>query len=137
MDLVVDANIIFAALIKDGLTTYILLGEKVTLYAPSFLIDEILKHESMLLQKSLRTPVEFKAILEVIKNIVHFVSPQVIEGALCDAIAISPDPDDAQYFAVALSLNIPIWSNDFALNAQDTIRIISTTELARLLLGQT
>ncbi len=45
------------------------------------------------------------------------------------AKSICPDPDDIQYFALALKLGCPIWSNDKALKEQNTVEVISTGEL--------
>lgn len=42
---------------------------------------------------------------------------------------ISPDPNDFQYFALALKLDCPIWSNDKRLKEQKFVKIYSTEEL--------
>ena len=42
---------------------------------------------------------------------------------------ISPDQNDADYFALALKLNCPIWSNDKRLANQNTVKVYSTKEL--------
>lgn len=44
---------------------------------------------------------------------------------------ISPDPNDADYFALALMLKCPIWSNDKELLKQNVVRIYSTGELIK------
>ena len=43
MKFIVDANILFAALIKEGKTAELLLNPSFTLYAPDFLCQERLK----------------------------------------------------------------------------------------------
>ncbi|MFH0713838.1 MAG: PIN domain-containing protein [Candidatus Micrarchaeota archaeon] len=55
MDLVVDANILFASLIKQGKTIELLFNEDFRLFAPEFIIEELLEHEEEILQKSKRT----------------------------------------------------------------------------------
>ncbi len=45
MDLIVDANILFAALIKNSMTAKLMFVERLHLYAPEFLLDEFEKHE--------------------------------------------------------------------------------------------
>lgn len=40
MRLVLDANILFAALIKDSLTAELIIKDELQLYAPEFLLDE-------------------------------------------------------------------------------------------------
>ena len=49
------------------------------------------------------------------------------------ADSISPDPNDTQYFALALKLNCPIWSNDKKLKEQSEIKVLNTSELIELL----
>ena len=49
------------------------------------------------------------------------------------AINISPDIKDVPYLALALKLNIPIWSNDKELKEkQKHVRVYSTPELLNL-----
>ena len=45
---------------------------------------------------------------------------------------ITPDPNDAEYFALALKLGCGIWSNDKKLKEQDKIKIYSTSDLIEL-----
>jgi len=44
---------------------------------------------------------------------------------------ISPDPNDLMYFALALKLKCPIWSNDKELKKQNEVIIYSTEDLTR------
>ena len=47
---------------------------------------------------------------------------------------ISPDPDDVEYLAVALSLDCAIWSNDKDLKEeQSRVVVVTTDELTKLL----
>ncbi len=41
-----------------------------------------------------------------------------------------PDPGDEEYFALYLSKNIPIWSNDKNLKKQNIIEVTSTKKLS-------
>ena len=42
--LVIDANIILSALIKDSITRKILVGSAIEFYAPDYLIEEVEKY---------------------------------------------------------------------------------------------
>ena len=55
MRLIVDANILFSALIKDSSTAKILVDDKFKLYAPEFLFEEFAKYEDYILKKTNRT----------------------------------------------------------------------------------
>jgi predicted nucleic acid-binding protein len=54
MDLVLDANVLFAAFMKDSTTRNILLTKTPTplkLYVPPFLLDEVYKYKGLLAKK--------------------------------------------------------------------------------------
>ena len=51
MDLIVDANVLFAALIKEGLTSDLLFVDDFHLYAPEFLLVEFTKYKEEILRK--------------------------------------------------------------------------------------
>ncbi|MBS3095717.1 hypothetical protein J4231_03480, partial [Candidatus Woesearchaeota archaeon] len=44
---------------------------------------------------------------------------------------ISPDPNDLDFFALALKLDLPIWSNDNLLKKQNTLNVFSTLDLLK------
>lgn len=50
-----------------------------------------------------------------------------------EAVAVSPDADDAMYFALAMKHNCAVWSNDKALKKQDKVMVFGTSELLRKL----
>jgi len=44
-------------------------------------------------------------------------------------VAKSPDYDDTEYLALAITLNCPLWSNDKALTQQKQVTVLSTQEI--------
>lgn len=46
---------------------------------------------------------------------------------------LSPDPNDCPYFALALKLGCPIWSNDKRLKTQYNVKVYSTEDLVGLI----
>jgi predicted nucleic acid-binding protein len=62
---------------------------------------------------------------------VRIMQPERQYGA--QARLFSPDPDDVAYFALALQLRCPLWSNDKRLKEQNEVHVLTTTELAALL----
>ncbi len=68
MDIVIDANILFAILIKSGDTEELLYQEDLAIYAPEFLFEEFLKYEELIARKTQRTKEEFKTIIDTIKK---------------------------------------------------------------------
>jgi predicted nucleic acid-binding protein len=49
-----------------------------------------------------------------------------------EAENITPDPDDMVYFALALRMKCPIWSNDKKLKEQEKVKVYNTHELVNL-----
>ncbi len=133
MDLIVDANILFAALIKDSTTAKLFFDQKFHLFAPEYLLKEFAEHESEILIKTKRTRDEFSEVLEIIKSVITFIPREEVKSFILEAKTSSPDPDDAAYFAAAILLGAAIWSNDKKLKEQDKIRVISTEELIKLI----
>ncbi|MBS3122010.1 PIN domain-containing protein [Candidatus Woesearchaeota archaeon] len=132
MDLVVDANIIFAALIKDSFSYYLLFSGRFHLFAPEYVFTEIEKHKEELLEKTERTTEEFYRLLEVLKRRINIVPLEELTEYVEKAEKISPDPADMAYFALALKFNCSIWSNDKNLKQQNNIKIYYTHELVEL-----
>ena len=132
MDLVVDANILFAALIKNGITAQLLFLDDLHLYAPEFLLDEFSKHRKYLLNKTHRTKDEFNEILEILAYRIIFIPFEDIEQYLEKADKISPDPDDSIYFAIALKIGASIWTNEKRLQKQNIVNIYTTSDLLDL-----
>ena len=133
MNLVVDANILFAALIKESQTIELMFNENINLFAPEFLFEEFAKYKEEIIKKTKRTETELKEVLDMLKSIITFIPKEEFEEFLREAIRISPDKNDIQYIALALKLKLPIWSNDKELkNKQNKIKVYHTKELMNI-----
>ena len=132
MELVVDSNVLFSALIKEGMTAELFLDENLHLFAPEFLLDEFLKHKEMVLAKTKRTEREFFEILGIFTQTMAIIPREEFYEFLDEALEISPDENDVPFIALALRLNCPLWSNDKKLKEQTRVPVYSTTELAAL-----
>ncbi len=130
MKLVVDANILFASLIKNSLTAELLLSDKLNLFAPEFLFDEFIKYEVYILEKTNRSKEDFAQYLNILKEEIEIVPQNLITPYIERAERFSPDPKDTVYLACALAIDSKIWSNDKKLKeGQEEIDIITTGEL--------
>lgn len=133
MDLVVDANVLFAVLIKDNFSSQLLFNEKFHLFRPEYVFIEIEEHLEEIISKTERTIGEFYNLLEVLKRRIVLVPLEELTEYIGAAEKITPDPDDMAYIALALKLNGAIWSNDKELKEkQKVIKIYPTHELVRL-----
>jgi predicted nucleic acid-binding protein len=130
MDLVVDANILFAALIKESVTSELMLHEDMHLYAPEFLLKEFEKYKKLIRKKTNRSEDEFKIAFDVFERRIVLVPYEEIKPFIKKAKKISPDPKDVAYIALALKLHIGIWSNDRKLKTdQNEVTVYSTEDL--------
>ena len=131
MRLVVDANIIFSVLIKEGKTDDLFFNFSLDLYAPEYIFSELEKHKEEILRKTKRTELEFYRLLEIFKNVIKIIPNPETDDYIKEAESICPDKDDFLYFALALKMNIPIWTNDKKLKEQKIVKIYSTGELIK------
>ena len=130
MELVIDANILMSAIIAtQGKTFDLIFNEQIRLFSVDKLRTELEKHKLEILEKSGLHEPEFDMFISLICSKINFVPYGEIEMFTKQAEQISPDPNDTEYFALALKLGCAIWSNDKKLKQQDKIRIHSTDEL--------
>jgi len=129
MELVIDSNILFSALIKDSTTCELMFNESLKLFAPELMIEELKFYEDLILKKSHRSNDNFIEILYSLKEIITIIPKDDFSNFMEEAKSITPDQDDFMYFALALKLKIPIWSNDKKLKQQDKVKVYSTEEI--------
>lgn len=132
MILVVDANILFAALIKNSLTAELMFNADFKLYTCEFIIGEFFKHEKDILKKTHRTREQFITIMHQLKDIITVIPEEEYSIQMIEAKKFSPDPDDVMYLALAMKLNTAIWSNDERLKKQNKVAIYKTSDLMKL-----
>ena|SRR3989338_5478775 len=135
MLLVVDANILIAALLKKSTTRAIMIKTNIQLIAPEFILEEIEKHADELTEK---TNVDKTTLHEILIDLLYeteikIYPKQELEKYLEKAGNISPDRNDAMYFALALKENTAIWSNDTELKTQSTVKVYSTMDIIQKL----
>jgi predicted nucleic acid-binding protein len=82
MRLVIDANIIFAALIKDGGSARLIFHEEIQLFSPEFVFEEMEKYSELILLKTHRTSSELDLIISLIKKRIDLVPMDMLK-VLC------------------------------------------------------
>ena len=134
MKLIVNANILFSALIKNGATRELMLNDRLILYAPEFVFEEFLNHLNELEQKTQTETYKLQDIAQMLitESDLKIVSLKEIKSYKEKARKISPDPNDVLYFATALKMNCGIWSNDKRLKNQDNVEVYATHDLKKL-----
>ncbi len=129
MDVIVDANILFAALIKRSTTAQLLFNPELTLYSPEFVLEEFMKYFPLIQQKMKRTTEEFITIMHQLHQVITIIPENEYKEQMKEAKRLSPDDKDVMYFALALKLRCAIWSNDKELKKQKEVTIYNTQEL--------
>ena len=129
--LVIDANVLFSALMKNSLTAELIFKEEFLLSTPEFIITEFFKYEDLILKKTHRTKEEFIQIMHMLKDIITVVPKEEYSKFIEEAEKFSPDKKDVLYLALALKLKCAVWSNDKKLKNQDKVKIYSTDDLKK------
>lgn len=132
MEIVIDANILFAILIKSGKTEDLLFEDNLVVYAPEFIFREFLKYNNTIKEKTERE--DFDKFIKTIFKQIKVMPKEQFEKYLEKAKSISPDEKDSAYFALALYKKCPIWSNDKKLKEQKDVVVYSTYDLVKLFL---
>ncbi|MEK6899645.1 MAG: PIN domain-containing protein [Nanoarchaeota archaeon] len=124
MKLVVDANILFSALMRDSHTRHFLLFSGHALCTSEFVFEEIMEHIDEVSKKTSLSKQEAESLLKDIISLadISIVPLSEYKEFFRDAQKICPDFDDVHYFALALRLNCAIWSNDKKLKEQNNIK---------------
>lgn len=131
MRLIIDANILFAALIKESTVRWLIFHLDVELIAPEFILEEIEKHKEEILRKSKLDEKTFVSVLQKIKEKIVFLSDEVTVMKLEEAFSFMKDIDknDCIFLAAALATNSGIWSDDAHFKKQTKVKVWTTKEL--------
>lgn len=137
MFLVVDANRVFSALISKGRVFNVFSLnkslKKFEFTAPEFLFREIGEHFAEIIEKSKLPSDELAKVFTFLKEEIEFVPFSEFDKFANEAEQISPDPDDVEYFALALAFNCAIWSDETAFKKQLRVKVFNTDEVITLL----
>ena len=138
--MVVDANKLIAAFLRDGLIRRVLLLGGIRFFTIDYVLEELEEHKNELLRKA---RIDERAYAHILRHIL-LPSITVVEGEeVLDVveeayeIARGFDPDDWPVIALALKLGVPIWTNDKkiveASRSTKRFRAITTRELLEIL----
>ena len=132
MKIVIDSNILFAALIKESTTRWIILFLEADFYFPEPLFEEVKKYKKLIEEKSGLNEAEFSQNLKKILEYVSIIPTEDLQKYLEEATKIMEkiDPKDSVVLAAALSVkDCIIWSSDKDLTGQVKAKTVSTKEL--------
>lgn len=113
--MVVDANKLIAAFLKNGLIRRIIVLSGIKLYTIEQVLEEVNEHKDELLVKAGIDERVYNLILEdILLPHIAVVEGRWVMDVADEAREISRgfDPDDWPVIALALKLGVPIWTND-------------------------
>jgi len=133
MKLIIDTNILYTYFWKGSITKKLIMNRDIELFSPEFALEEINKHKLDIIKKTKISESKFDELRFDLAISVKFIPFEKYQKFLDSALEISPDPNDIDFFALALKLNLPIWTNDRLLKNQNKIKIITTKNMLNLL----
>ena len=113
VNLVLDSSILFTIVIAGSRSRAYRVIEKyeLNLFMPEEVLIEFHKHAEKLKKYAIK---DFKAKVMLAFTLVHIVPRELYEDKLREAYTIirELDPKDTPFIALALKLNIPLWTED-------------------------
>ncbi len=133
MQLVIDANVLFAALIGKGKTQELVFEDKIKLVAPLKLIDEFETNKELIAAKGNVSVEELMESFELIRERIEIYATDGISSEIrIEAEKLAPQRKDVAYFALALHLGCNIWSRERLFKKQSKVRVLSTSDLIKV-----
>ena len=136
MKIVVDANVVIAALAKQSITKEVLLYPFIDYYTPGFLLEELAEHEDEIMSKMHTDKPGYQKALDTVIKKLKVVKRDAYMQYLDQAREIigEVDKDDVAYIAVALSIEADgVWSYDPHFKRQRVVKLFSTGELLSII----
>jgi predicted nucleic acid-binding protein len=129
---VIDANILFAAIIRDSATRKIILDSNAQFLAPDYLLTEHERYGTLLRAKSGLSEKAYERLLVLLLSRIRLVAWDELRMSAEQAYALAKDidPYDTMFFACCLANpGSVLWSDDKKLKKQDKVKIVNTEEM--------
>src|SRR3989344_6451943 len=106
MKIVIDANILIAALIKDSKAREIITSQEFEFLTPEFILEEIRKYREEIKKKANLDQEGFELVMSILFETIKIIPKEDYELSLDKAKEImNDDVKDVPYVAVQLALN--------------------------------
>jgi predicted nucleic acid-binding protein len=129
--LVIDANALFAALIRDGTSRKVLFAEGVDYIAPEGLMAALAKHYEEVRSKATGQKKDFDELCRLCLGRVTIIKKEYYLDYLIPASRLAADKEDWQLLALALADGCDIWTSDKGYSYQKRVGVRTTLELAK------
>lgn len=131
MRLVVDTNVVFSAMIADGMTRELLLTGDLKLSIPEYFYLELTNNQGEIEAKTGLDHSELELLIDLLFEDLRVVPRASFEDELPVArdLIAATDPDDVPFLALALHLDAGIWSDDEDFAEQSAVSVWRTHDL--------
>ena len=136
MKIVLDANALMSALIKDSFAREIITKQKNMLFVPEAVFGTLIRYKQLILKKTNAAPVDLDELIKELLGYIAVLRENEYRAYIKKAKGIMDniDPEDTVFIACALSLaDSVIWSNGKHLKKQSKIEVCTTEELRKSL----
>lgn len=135
MILVIDANSVISALLKDSKARQIIVSDKFTLIAPEFLSEELNKHRKYIVEKAGLSDDGVRLLITMLFRHIRIVPKEEYKAKLDVASEIMEnDLRDAPYVACYLAMKCDaVWTNDADYDNKIDVKTVTTGYLLKLL----
>ncbi len=131
MKLVVDTSIVFSMFKSKSFTRQLLSKYKIELFSPKELIIELYKYSDEVCSKAKISKEKFLEDISLLPQFIEF------KNASSDfknkTGSLISHETDILFLALALELNLPLWSNDLHFKQQSKVKVYTTEELFKIL----
>ncbi len=140
MNIVVDSNILFTYFWKKSVFLNVL-DKKINFFALEYALEEINEHHKEIIKKTKISYSKFKKLKQELALKVNFIPLDEYSSTFSKVMLIANQLSKKQYidfvkdidfFALAVKLGCPIWSNDKMFKNQSEILVFNTKEIIEL-----
>lgn len=130
MKIVIDANRLIAALVKEGTTREILLDAEFQFISPDYLLSEIDKYREELLKKTNLASEEFETLLEMLFEYIEIIPRGEYDSFIEKNKGQLQDEGDLPYLATCVAIEAEgIWTHDSHLLQQSIVKTFTNIHL--------
>ena len=129
--IVVDANVVFAAFLRDGATREIILDRELDLRSPPWLWEEIAARYPWLLERTRLTRPALDELLRQVRDRIADIPEAAIQAKREEALKRVPRAGrkDAPYVAAVLAVDGVLWTHDARLAKEADVETVTTAQL--------
>ncbi len=138
MAIVVDTNVVIAALIRRGAVRELLLTHPGSFFTPETCVKEVWEHRRVWGRDNASDDEMMEEVLLLAEDVLTVVPEHVYSKRMTEAANLTDDPDDAPVIALALSMdNDGLWTfntRDFSkARLKEKVRILGTGDVRMLM----